>query len=88
MEMNPSGALATWLLCAFFLIAGVVALVWPERIQGWTLSFYEGARGLAKWNPLLDWMRTSSYIISLRIVGALSMVAGFLVLVAVAKGGG
>ena len=87
MEMNPSGVLVMALLCVFFLVAGVLALVWPERIQGWTLSFYEGAHGLAKWNPLLDWMRTSSYIVSLRIVGALSVVAGFVVLLAVVKGG-
>jgi hypothetical protein len=27
-------------------------------------------------NPLLDWMRTSSYVVSLRIVGGLSLLAG------------
>lgn len=83
-----SNVLATWLLCVFFLLVGLVALVWPERIRGWTLSFYVGARGLTKWNPLLGWMRTSSYIMSLRIIGTLSLAAGFLVLLVVARGGG
>ena len=85
--MNSPGGLGTLLLCAFFLTVGVIALVWPERIQSWTLTFYEEAHGLAKWNPLLDWMRTSSYVVSLRIVGVLSIAAGCLVLLAAARGG-
>lgn len=85
--MNSASGLATLFLCAFFLAAGAIAIVWPERIQSWTLTFYEGAHGLAKWNPLLDWMRTSSYVVSLRIVGALSIAAGCLIVLALARGG-
>lgn len=86
MELNSASGLATLLLCAFLLAAGAIALVWPDRIQAWTLSFYEGAHGLAKWNPLIDWMRTSSYVVSLRIVGALSIAAGFLIVAAQVRG--
>ena len=85
--MNSPTGVATLLLCAFLLGVGAIALVWPDRIQSWTLTFYEGAHGLAKWNPLLDWMRTSSYVVSLRIVGALSIAAGCLIALAIAKGG-
>lgn len=85
--MNSSSVLVALLLCAFFLVAGALALIWPERIQTWTLTFYEQAHGLAKWNPLLDWMRTSSYVVSLRIVGFLSIATGCLVLLAVVRGG-
>jgi len=85
--MNSASGLATLFLCAFLLAAGAIALVWPERIQSWTLTFYEGAHGLAKWNPLLDWMRTPSYVVSLRIVGVLSIVAGCLIVLALVRGG-
>lgn len=85
--MNSASGLATLLVCAFLLAAGAIALVWPDRIQTWTLSFYEGAHGLARWNPLLDWMRTSSYVVSLRIVGALSIAAGCLIVLALVRGG-
>lgn len=88
MGLSSSGAFGIGLLCAIFFGVGVVALVWPERIQGWTLNFYEGAHGIARWNPFLDWMRTPSYIVSLRIVGALSVVAGCLILLAVLRQGG
>ena len=87
MVMNSASGLGTLFLCAFFLAVGVIALVWPERIQSWILTFHEGAHGFAKWNPLLDWMRTSSYIVSLRIVGVLSIAAGCLVILALVKGG-
>ncbi len=87
MELNSGSGLATLFLCALLLGGGTIALVWPDRIQVWTLGFYEGAHGLAKWNPLLDWMRTPSYVVSLRIVGALSIAAGCLVALALARGG-
>ena len=85
--MNSPSGLGTLILCVFFLTVGVIALVFPERIQNWTLTFYEEVHGLAKWNPLLEWMRTSSYVISLRIVGVLSIAAGCLALLAAVRGG-
>ncbi len=74
-------------LCLFFFGVGIVALVWPERVQDWMLSFHESGSGIARWNPFLNWMRTSSYIVSLRVVGVLAIGAGCLVLVTLMKGG-
>jgi hypothetical protein len=74
-------------LCLFFFGVGIVALVWPERIQGWMLNFHETGSGMARWNPFLSWMRTSAYVTSLRVVGALSIGAGCFVLMTLVKGG-
>jgi len=87
MGLNSSSVLGIAFLCAFFFGIGAVALVWPERIQDWVLRYFEGTQGLAKWNPLLNWMRTPSYIVSLRVVGTLSVGAGCLILLAVMRGG-
>jgi hypothetical protein len=78
------GALA---LGAVFIAVGALALLWPERIQRWVLRFYEDARGLARWNPLLGWMRTPAYVWSLRIIGALAIAAGVAIAAAVATAG-
>jgi len=75
-------------LCIFFFGAGIVALVWPERVQEWMLNFHQSGSAGAEWNPFLNWMKTSSYIVALRVVGALSIGAGFLVLVTLIRGGG
>jgi hypothetical protein len=77
--------LALSLLCLFFLGVGVLALGWPERIQEYVISFYSNAKGLASWNPFLSWMKTPSYVVSLRIVGALAVVSGLLALYALLK---
>jgi hypothetical protein len=71
----------------FFFAVGAVALIWPERIQDWMLSFYDRSNGLARWNPFLNWMRTSSYVLSLRVIGGVSVGAGCLILLALLKGG-
>jgi uncharacterized protein YjeT (DUF2065 family) len=81
---DTPGALA---LGAVFIAAGAVALLWPERIQSWILGFYDDARGLARWNPLLGWMRTPAYLRALRIIGALAIAAGCAIAAAVARAG-
>ncbi|HXV37881.1 MAG TPA: hypothetical protein VEC18_12075 [Myxococcota bacterium] len=78
------GALA---LGAVLVAVGAAALLWPERIQRWVLGFYDDARGLARWNPLLGWMRTPAYVWSLRIIGVLAIAAGCAIAAAVARGG-
>ena len=67
---NP---LAVALVCVVFLIAGIVALIWPEEIQRHILRFHAGAKGIAAWNPWLDWMRTPSYVATLRLIGVVSL---------------
>ena len=87
MVMSAWGLLGTLLVCACFLAGGVIALIWPKRIQTWALAYFNEGPGRAQWNPLRDWMRTSSYVVSLRIVGVLSIAAGCLVLLAAVRGG-
>ena len=68
------------LLCLFFFAVGVISLLWPEKIQEYALNLYTNAKGLAGWNPFLKWMQTSGYIVSLRLVGALAILAGLFAL--------
>ncbi len=84
--MSSSTMVGLGALCLFFFSVGIVALVWPERVQDWMLNFHESGSGIARWNPFLSWMRTSGYIVSLRVVGALSIGAGCFVLVTLMKG--
>jgi hypothetical protein len=69
-----------------FLIIGVGGLVWPEKIQEFALKYYADHPSIARLNPFLDWMRTRSYIVSVRIVGFLSISASILVLFATIRG--
>lgn len=61
---------------ALFLIIGIICLLWPEKIQQYSLDYYVYHKAAEKLNPFLNWMKTSSYIWSLRIIGLLG-IAGF-----------
>ena len=69
-----------------FLVPGIAGLLWPEKIQEFALKYYANHPTLVRLNPFLDWMKTKSYIISLRIVGVLSIGAAALILFAMARG--
>jgi len=69
-------ALATGLI---FLAIGIICLFWPEKIQQYFLDYYFQHRTFEKLNPFMNWMKTSSYIIALRIIGLIGM-AGFIVI--------
>ena len=56
------------------LIVGISCLFFPERIQRSALDRYNSYKGLAKFNPFIDWMKTDGYIISLRLGGIIAMV--------------
>jgi hypothetical protein len=64
----------------FFFVVGFSGLFWPDRIQTYALE-HSTNRLHQKVNPFLDWMKTRQYIWSLRVVGAISMGAGVLLLV-------
>jgi hypothetical protein len=72
-------------LSALFFGAGLVALGWPERVQRFVLSHYSDVDQLESWRPIFNWMRSSSYIVSIRITGALAMIAGCVVVSAMIK---
>lgn len=62
--------LATNLLLMIGLAAvGVLLIRKPDRIQIHILALYKDAR-LARLNPFLDWMQSSSYLTFLRVMGA------------------
>ena len=58
-----------------FFIVGLACLFFPKKIQGYAISVYENGKGLAKINPFINWIRRPSYLISLRIIGILSLIA-------------
>ena len=67
-------------LAVIFLIVGVVGLVFPKKIQTFTLSYYDQNVTAAKMNPFVIWMKGPTYVLSLRFVGVLGIL-GFLILV-------
>jgi hypothetical protein len=86
--LDPRYAGATYYLDAmFFLVVtmgflsvGLVALLWPRRIQTTALRFYEVHPWHAKFNPFLDWIRTDYYVHSLRVIGIASTTIGLYLL--------
>jgi len=83
-----SGSLV-FVLCisALILVAvGIVGLVFPERVQTWALNSHAEAGCLWRWNPFIDWMRSSAYLLSLRIIGGMAILMAGVLLVAVARG--
>ncbi|WP_145025947.1 hypothetical protein [Geobacter argillaceus] len=75
-------ALLIGLLTTF--IVGIVCLIWPEKVQEYALKC--SMQGVGKFNPFLSWMKTRSYIITLRIIGVAAVIAVALVIYVVFKG--
>lgn len=61
------------------LCTGTLCLFWPHTVQQWAIVFLSKPPGIARWNPFLGWVRTPSYLIAVRFIGALSMTAAGLV---------
>jgi hypothetical protein len=64
----------------FFSGVGVVALLWPDKMQRDVLK--HGTKFYFWPNPFLGWMRTRSYLVYLRIMGGVFVAAGLFVLCA------
>ena len=68
----------TVVVCFFTLTVGLIALVWPEKMQKYALKrstkFYFWP------NPFLGWMKTSGYIVYLRFMGLFFLLVGLFVL--------
>jgi hypothetical protein len=62
-----------------FLIVGVVCLVWPERIQEYSLKTTE------KSNPFFNWMKTREFVWSLRFAGVVGLLGFVLILIGFIK---
>ena len=63
----------------FFLIS-VGYLLFPKKIQSFGADIYSDGKAIAKINPLKEWMKSSSYIISLRLIGVMSLFVVFLMI--------
>jgi hypothetical protein len=70
---NARVVLPALVICVFLLVIGLLCLFWPESVRSHALG------ASTSWNPFLGWMRTSQYLWSLRIIGALAL-AGFLLI--------
>lgn len=66
--------------CLFAFTAGLIALLWPENIQRYALK--RSAKFYFWPNPFLGWMKTSGYIVYLRVMGVVFLCFGLLVLLA------
>jgi hypothetical protein len=65
-----------------FLLISVACLMFPKKIQSCSMDLYSDEKRLAKYNPFKEWMKTPSYIISLRLIGILSLCVFFLMIYA------
>lgn len=57
--------------------AGIAGLLFPHTIQAYSLRLYESGRSsknpLLRFNPFLGFMKTPSYILSLRLCGIIAL---------------
>ena len=66
--------------CLFTFGLGLISLVWPEKMQRYALKH---CTKYFFWpNPFWGWMKTRSYLVYLRVMGAVFMVTGLFVLLA------
>jgi hypothetical protein len=73
--------LVTLAFCLCTFGGGSILLLWPEKIQKHALK--HGTKFYFWRNPFLGWMQTRSYLIYLRVMGAVFMAAGLFVLIVV-----
>jgi len=71
-------ALATGII---FLGAGIGCLFYSKKVQKYALDFYDRHKTAGALNPFLDWMKTPSYILSLRIIGSIGIAVFILIVV-------
>ncbi len=74
------------LAASSFLVPGIVCLFWPEKIQAFAVKYYEHHRYFGRVNPFLDWMKTGTYVVHLRIGGVLCICAAGLILFSMMRG--
>jgi hypothetical protein len=56
---------------AVFAVGGLLGLFRPRQVQAHYLRLHSNEEN--HWNPFLPWMRTESYVLTLRLVGAPSL---------------
>lgn len=68
-------ALATGLI---FLAVGIICLFRPKKIQQYALDYYSKHRAFKKIIPFTGWLKTSSYILTLRMIGLMGIAGSIL----------
>jgi hypothetical protein len=68
----------TVVACFFTLTVGLIALVWPETMQEYALK--RSSKFYFWPNPFLEWMKTSGYIVFLRVMGIAFLLFGLFIL--------
>ena len=79
--MGESGTVNVFFLIAFLLVS-IAFVLFPKQIQQFYLGFYR-RQGYSDDNLLLRWMRSSLYVVVLRIIGCLAFL--FFVLIVIAN---
>lgn len=70
-----------------FLVASIVCLFFPHKLQEFTIQIYSSGSGLAKFNPYIEFIKTTKYILTLRIIGVLMFfLFAFMVYLLIIKG--
>jgi hypothetical protein len=59
---------------------GTAGLFWPDKLRQYGLKGSD--RGLGRFNPFLNWMKTPGYLLYLRTMGALFLFLGLFAIVA------
>jgi hypothetical protein len=77
-SMTQAQLIVAVVVCFFLLAFGLLSLVSPERLQRYALK--RCTRYYFWPNPFLDWMKTRSYLVYLRVMGGVSLLAGLFVL--------
>ena len=70
-----------------YLLVGIVCLLMPERIRTFGLNLYARHSRDERLKHHMAWMRTPSYIRSLRLVGVIALMGFVLILFAAFRGG-
>lgn len=77
--------IGTIIMALLFAVIGHVVLFHSEKIQKYYVGYYESNQNGAKLNPFLNWMKSPNYIMSLRIIGILCILAFVLLVYIIAK---
>lgn len=63
-----------------FSAIAVVCIFIPDKIQTLALDYYSRNPFAAKLNPFLNWMKTGAYVVTIRIIGCLSLIVAVFLL--------
>jgi hypothetical protein len=72
--MSVGVRLSIMLVNVAILGAGLYALLRPEKLQAYAIS------NSVKWNPYLPWMKSRSYVWTIRLMGGMAVLCAALVL--------